>query len=204
MNNQPSPLRLLRRDRILKFLCLHALFIGGASLAMDNKKQIDELCSAAMDGNVNQVKALLAAGVPVNAKNAYGNSVIQFAVMWRRWDICELLINSNAQIEAKNGYGQTILMKASRTSDEIARPLVNILIKLIKQRVTIILGLKKFHKVGYMKLIDKNVIELILYQLLTQEKQNLVKQLDWHPIGYSRDSILQKAINATKKQSHLP
>ncbi len=186
------------------FLCLSTLFIGSPSLAMNYNKRVDELCNAAMNGDVNQVKALLDAGVSVNSKNAYGNSPLRFAVMWRRNDISELLINSNAQVEEKDDNGETVLMKASRTNTEIATPLVNILIKLIKRRVTIILGLKKFHKTGYMNLIDKNVIELILYQLLIQEKQNLVNQLRWHPIGYSRDSILQKAINATKKQSPLP
>jgi ankyrin repeat protein len=115
-------------------LCLSALLIGSASFGMNYNKLGDKLCDAAINGNMDKVKALLAAGVSADSKNAYGNSALGFAVMWRRKDICELLITSKAQVEAKDDYGKTVLMRASSiNNEEIARGLINVIIKLSKR-----------------------------------------------------------------------
>jgi hypothetical protein len=70
----------------------------------------------------------------------------------------------------------------------------------IKQRVTILLGLKKFHKAACMQSIDNNVIKLIVDRLLDEEKQNIFKQLNWQT-NHLRGSISQQLSMKTKAKS---
>jgi len=111
------------------FLCLSALFIGSTSLAMNYNKQANELCDAAMDvwnqrlelckaaenGNLEQAKALLAAGIPVDVRDSSGVTPLMLAAYIGHIDasksqnLCELFIANNAYINAKDLLGRTPL-----------------------------------------------------------------------------------------------
>lgn len=183
---------------------MSALFIGSASLAMNGLPAIapmsdgrepafassEELCDAVQNGNVKQVKALLAAGVPVDSKNEYGNTPLKFAIMWGRKNICALLIDSRARIDAYDEYGETPMMLADRLGKtEMCVFIAHIMIKRIKQRAAILLGLKKFHKAPCMKSNDIQVIKLIIKFLVGSEKQKLFKQIDAGTFGNSIDNL---------------
>jgi ankyrin repeat protein len=119
MNNSPTYLRLLRRNGIQKFLCLIALLLGSASLAMDvNQNGVDPkgkaLCKAAETGNKKLVQQLLEAGASVNAQDAVGKTPLMLAAWLGHKDICQLLLNAKAQADAKDTDGSTALELAIR------------------------------------------------------------------------------------------
>jgi serine/threonine-protein phosphatase 6 regulatory ankyrin repeat subunit B len=82
---------------------------------MDQDPQVlgNQLVQAAHEGNNETVKALLAQGAPVDAKNNNGLTPL----MWAAWnghkDICELLLTHNAHVDAKDNNGSTPLILAA-------------------------------------------------------------------------------------------
>ena len=87
--------------------------IGSASLAMYPDPK-EALLEAAQEGNVDFVRTLLDAGVPVNTQDYYLgytslNSASQFGYKY----VCQLLLERNAQVDIKNNSGWTPLMNAA-------------------------------------------------------------------------------------------
>jgi len=98
-------------NNVIKFLCLNALLIGSASLAMDIDPfaQGDYLHNAAKAGNLKQVQELLDAGAPIDAKDDFGCTPLMKAAQNDHTEICQLLIDRNAQVDARDHCRRTNL-----------------------------------------------------------------------------------------------
>jgi hypothetical protein len=100
-------------NKLIKFLCMSASLMGSASLGMDVSMQGEELCSAVEGGNLEAVQALLAAGVSVDSKEAYGCTPLMLAACIGHYypmqsqKLCELLIAHNADVNASDKMGRT-------------------------------------------------------------------------------------------------
>ena len=87
-----------------------------------NAKNKDEnggtaLMMAAREGNVDIVKALLAAGADIGAKDNDGDAALVWAVEEGRADIVEMLLAAGADINAQNEDGETALVLAIGAGD---------------------------------------------------------------------------------------
>ncbi|MBU4054027.1 MAG: ankyrin repeat domain-containing protein [Proteobacteria bacterium] len=79
-----------------------------------NTKDIPALLSAATEGRIEDLKALLKDGVDVNAMDMLsGSTPLSCAIFNGHLEIVEYLINSGADINAKTVYGVTILSDAA-------------------------------------------------------------------------------------------
>ena len=86
-----------------------ALIAGGANVnAKTNDKDyelvmahVTPLMAAAISGNTEIAKALIAAKADVNAKDKFGNSIVQYTINHGRPEIFKLLKDAGA-VEAKN------------------------------------------------------------------------------------------------------
>jgi outer membrane protein assembly factor BamB len=87
-----------------------ALVLLASLLVLDEGEDLRE---AVRRGEVEKVKALLDAGVPVDAKNRYGATALFFAADKGDLEIVELLVARGAAIDAEDTfYGMTPLVRA--------------------------------------------------------------------------------------------
>jgi len=186
-------------NKVIKFLCLNALLIGSASLAMDvnnnnNNQDLERtikeevLCNAALEGKLWLIQELLDEGVSANAKNK-NTTALRCAIIGGNNNICSELIANGANRHAVNG-GETPLQKAARMAWndsrlEICYQIIDALLEPIyNQKAAIaLLGMKKFRNVTYLKPLDKNVIQLIAHLIykpvpIAKELLNLFNQID--------------------------
>jgi ankyrin repeat protein len=147
MNNPPSPLRLLWRDRLTNFLCLNLLLLGATALGMDpsfasslassrrqeamadrSAGQVNsekQLFDAVVCGWPEEVEKLIAQGTSVEVEDSYGSTPLILAAVNGHEDICRLLIVHGALIEAQNNYGWTpLIWAASRGHMNVCRLLI--------------------------------------------------------------------------------
>lgn len=80
--------------------------------------QGNDFINAVDKGDVAQVKAQLAAGADVNARNANGLTALQVAALHGNLDVVRILIDSNADVNAKTSTGVTAIMAASVSGNE--------------------------------------------------------------------------------------
>lgn len=74
----------------------------------------EKLWQAARDGNVEQVKALLKAGVPVNAKTKHECTALYFAANSDHADVINVLVEAGAEVDVRdNAYGFTAVGMAA-------------------------------------------------------------------------------------------
>jgi len=99
-------------NNVIKFLCLNALLIGSASLAMDVDKG-EELIETTKKRNLELVQRLLDAGAPINAKDGNGNTSLEWAAYEGHDQMCKFLIDHNANVNITNSAGRTPLMTAA-------------------------------------------------------------------------------------------
>jgi ankyrin repeat protein len=106
-------------------LLLGALLIGSASLAMNSdsgsscedllssqtseQNEGDKLCEAALAGDLQKMKMLLARGVPVDARYVDNGTPLVIAAYKGHRDICQLLLERKAQVNAKDNLSWTAL-----------------------------------------------------------------------------------------------
>jgi ankyrin repeat protein len=161
-------------NKIIRFLCLNALVMSSALLAMNsdqngqNADQGEELRYAASAGNLELVQELLARHVPVDAKSNYGQTALIQAASYGRKEVCQLLIDAKARINTKDSFGLTALMAAAYGYKEVCQLLVDAMLKPIKENraaAIALLGLKKFNKAACMSQNDRNIIQLIAHQI---------------------------------------
>jgi len=161
------------------FLCLSALLIATASLAMEPDRG-EKLLAATSIGNLEHVQALLDAGVPVDVKNSFGSTPLIVAASWGDEELCQLLIERKAQLDVKNSDGKTALMEAADLWEhkKACRLLVDAQMKQYKAALVALLGIKKFHKAACMKPIDFHVIQIIAGHAFHGEKQMFLAQIN--------------------------
>jgi len=66
----------------------------------------DPIHDAAKAGDVAEVKALLASGVKVDARNKYGHTPLHWA---KTSEMANVLLKAGAKVDARDKYGQTPL-----------------------------------------------------------------------------------------------
>jgi ankyrin repeat protein len=71
------------------------------------------LDNAVREGNLESIKALIAAGADVNAKSELGMTVLMRAATFGKVDVVKALIAAGANVNAKDNDGQTALMRAA-------------------------------------------------------------------------------------------
>ena len=175
-------------NKLIKFVCLNALLIGSASLAMDvdqngQHPRAVELCNAALNGNKKLVQELLDAGVPVDATNNEGDTALMYAARRGHKEISLFLIDANAQIDAKNNDGRTALMWAARWGrKKICQLLVDAMLKPIKQKraaAIALLGMKKYNRATCMRSNNKDEIQIIAHLIFDpREIKDLFAQIN--------------------------
>jgi ankyrin repeat protein len=75
------------------------------------------ITAAARDGNVDEVRKLIAAGTDVNAPEADGTSALLWAAHQSSPDLVQLLLKAGADANVANEFGVTPLLEASRYGD---------------------------------------------------------------------------------------
>ena len=68
-----------------------------------------KLFEAAYQGNVQKVKALIAAGANVNTRNQGGDTALMLATLKGYDDVVKVLIDAEADVNARNNHGLTAL-----------------------------------------------------------------------------------------------
>ena len=91
-------------------LWLVGLTVGWVAAAVAGPK--DELISAAKDGNVAAVQALLAKGAEVNAKNEDGMTALMAASADGSLDVAQALPAQGTDVNAKTNDGENALSLA--------------------------------------------------------------------------------------------
>lgn len=83
----------------IALVCLVAFAIGCGSVrevAEQSNRANDVLVSAAREGNLRRVKALLDEGVSPDAMTLDGEKAVNSAIMGRHWDVVKLLVERGA------------------------------------------------------------------------------------------------------------
>ncbi|MCY3944900.1 MAG: ankyrin repeat domain-containing protein [Anaerolineaceae bacterium] len=75
------------------------------------------LTRAAHDGNLAAVQGQLAAGVNVNARDAFGRSALHEAAFWGHRDVIARLLRAGADVEARDSTGRTPLDEVILSGD---------------------------------------------------------------------------------------
>ena len=114
MKNSSSHIKKSYRVIGMLFKCLSILMMSSA-LAMDVKQDNlnSQLVEAAILGNMQQVKQLIAKGADVNARNRSGDIALIRAAEDGYTEICKLLISKGANVNAYDYYGFTALIQAA-------------------------------------------------------------------------------------------
>jgi ankyrin repeat protein/ribosomal protein L7/L12 len=119
-----------QRGRALKFL-VALLLVGLVTAALATGSMLfyfarqkthasQELPAAARAGDVKRVKALLAQGADVEAKDQHGNPAIVAAAIGGSHEVIELLTTRGANVNARDAQGETALMEAAFNGHYIA------------------------------------------------------------------------------------
>ena len=83
------------------------------------------LISAACQGDVDQVRERVGAGVDLEVKNPHGDTALTWAVMTGRREAVETLIKAGAKVNNVGGFGQTTLIRAvGRRQEDVVRALL--------------------------------------------------------------------------------
>jgi ankyrin repeat protein len=96
------------------------------SKAAEHKDEHTPLMIAALEGDTETVRTLLAHGARVNAKDNEGHTALMFAVINSHSEIVKALLRAGARVNARAGDGGTALMLAATNGDaEITQILLN-------------------------------------------------------------------------------
>ena len=92
---------------------------------MQQDKLNNKLINAAKNGDIKNVKELLAKGADVGTKNKNGETALHFAAWDGHVDVVKVLIEKGADVDAKDNDGKTALHWAAlRGNVEVARVLI--------------------------------------------------------------------------------
>lgn len=94
-------------------VCLVILTFCGAAKSRKKACVASPLQVAAKQGNLDEVKRLIAQGKNINAVDACGKTALHEAVSNDHLDVAKLLISKGADVDAKTVYGQTPLLFAA-------------------------------------------------------------------------------------------
>jgi hypothetical protein len=124
---------LIKQQNTMKRLPIKSHFIAGLSILITsimfmtscttngqdkgsepkNETVTTTIHEAAFMGDVNQIKAHIAAGSDLNAKDAYGSAPLSIAALFDKPEIARLLIEAGADVNVTSGDGSTPLHSAA-------------------------------------------------------------------------------------------
>src|SRR5437868_12054777 len=81
---------------------LWSLFVGLVASAAPN---VEDLHKAARTGDLKQVETLVAAGIPVNARDSLGGTALHDAAWAGEKSVVEYLIRAGADVNARHAEG---------------------------------------------------------------------------------------------------
>jgi hypothetical protein len=99
----------------MSVLLLFAFLALDNAIAQQPSKSLDQ---AVVDGDIDQVKSQISAGVDVNSKNRLGWTLLHTAIRNRRTEIIKMLIDKGADVNAKDNRGRTPLHFAVETGQK--------------------------------------------------------------------------------------
>ena len=102
------------RTLIVLLMALVTLMGCSESPKTSRSPENDALIRAAREGHDDTVKALLASGAGVNAKDEQGNTALIEAARYGHDDVVRALLAGGASIQAKDKEGKTALMLAAQ------------------------------------------------------------------------------------------
>ena len=104
---------------MLRVLCLVSVFSSTVFMSgcADRPSQKQKLLSAARQGDVERVRLLLDRGAGIEGKDAYGQTVLHWAVRGGDVETVRLLLDRGADINAKNNDGVAPLHWATLGED---------------------------------------------------------------------------------------
>jgi ankyrin repeat protein len=107
-------------------LILILTVLGGCATAGKNADALSKkLFTAVLDGDIDQVTALIKLGADINGKNNQGGTPVYTAVSAKNREMVKFLIKSGADLEIANWYGETPLFLAVENGyEDIARVLI--------------------------------------------------------------------------------
>jgi hypothetical protein len=200
-----KPLKQLKELPINKFnifLCLNALLISSALLAMDLDELLDSLCINAAVGDLKGVRALIDVDVPINVKqkDLHGRTPLMFAACHGRMEVCQLLIDCKAQLHIRADTGWAPLTFAAFNGHKkVCQLFVDTMLKPIKKNQSAaiaLLAIKKSGKSACMNWVDNHMIGLIVHQVFNAEKQMLFAQIN----EIKRDDMREHVLNYARQQ----
>jgi hypothetical protein len=111
------------RKRIFVLIVfLPLLMLGGVRATASDA---EDFFSAALSGDVTEVKRLLKRGVDVNARQEQGATALLLAVSNGHRDVVELLVEAGVDVDAQDGMGRSAIGFASATGQtEIVKLLI--------------------------------------------------------------------------------
>lgn len=161
---------------LIKFLCLNALMIGNASLAMHS----EDLRLAAATGDCALVQSLIEANAPINAQDTTGQTALLEAAKWGHNEVCQLLMTHNAQAHIQDHNGWTPLRWAAFNRHRETCPLL--VRETIQQKVDFITTeyiQANANSLRELTLIHaQEMITSCLNEQVKQLEQDLLKQID--------------------------
>jgi Ankyrin repeats (3 copies) len=105
--------------RVIIFTSTLLLIVfSGLNVTFAQERRGRTLHDAAVAGDVNEVKAMLAKGADINEKNRMGGTPLQTAIMNHQKAIAELLIARGANVNVRDNNGQTPLSEAVKAGDK--------------------------------------------------------------------------------------
>ena len=120
----PSVPTDFRTREIGSQLNINSVIVGRSSrptdLSADGQRRQNELNGntelmiAATAGEIDTVRALIAKGANVNAKNAFGSTALMGAAAGDHREVVQLLVENGASVNSTNRNGSTALMFAAR------------------------------------------------------------------------------------------
>lgn len=152
---------------------------------------------AATNNHLFTCKLLIEKKATIDAKNVYGATPLMNAAAHNQERACKLLIQHNASINATENNGKTILTVASLyRSERTCRVLIDAKIKQTQAVAIVLLGIKKFRNPYILKLIGREIMQLIARQAHVLLEQQLIKELNSNDC-YAQQ---QKLIHYAKQQ----
>jgi cytohesin len=109
--------RIGRNSQVARTVAAAATVFALTLALVDSAAAATTVAAAAREGDLNQVRELIAAGAAVNEPERDGSTAVLWAAYQSDPAMIEALIEAGADVNAPNGLGVTPLLQAARTGD---------------------------------------------------------------------------------------